>query len=65
MFDDYLDYKHSPEVKQAVDDIVNEIKLKKLPYEVIGSLPNYSKALNTNENEPIKNSNEFILYKSN
>ncbi len=36
VFDDYHDYKSSPEVKPAVDKIVSEIESKK--YEVIGSL---------------------------
>ena len=39
VFDDYLDHKYSPEVRSAVDDIVNKMLDNK--YEIIGSLPNY------------------------
>jgi predicted O-methyltransferase YrrM len=37
-FDDYLDFKYSPQVKPAVDNIVNEID--KNVWEVIGMIPN-------------------------
>ena len=56
IFDDYLDWKHSPDVKKAVDDIVKD--LDKSKYKIIGSLPNYQNALAV---IPIKNSNEFII----
>lgn len=36
LFDDYLDFKHSPEVKPAVDAIVNTIN--KDDFEIIGTL---------------------------
>ena len=65
VFDDYLDYQYSPDVKLAVDDIVKEIKQNKLPYLVIGSLPNYLKAITQFNKIPTKFSNEFILYKYN
>ncbi len=60
IFDDYLDKKYSPQVRLAVDDIVKEIREKQLPYELIGSLPNYKNA------PPIlgdNNLNEYILNK--
>lgn len=60
VFDDYLDAKFCPQVKKAVDDIVQEIQEKELPYEIIGSLPNYQKAKMDPSTE---NLNEFILYK--
>lgn len=57
VFDDYLDKEHSPQVKPAVDFIVSYIKKYNLPYEIIGSLPDYKNAGRH------KMSNEFILYK--
>ena len=58
VFDDYLDHKHSPQVKKAVDYLVKSQKFN--DYEVVGSIPNIQSAPS-----PImrKMSNEFILYK--
>lgn len=61
VFDDYLDHKYCPQVKRAVDDIVKTIQEKNLPYEIIGSLPNYQNAKMEPQQE---NLNEFILYKT-
>lgn len=56
IFDDYLDAKHSPEVRKAVDDLVKDLE----GYEIIGSLPNYQNAYS---GIPKTHLNEFILYK--
>lgn len=58
IFDDYLDHKHSPEVRVAVDDIVKNLDRTK--YEIIGSLPNLVKAYSQ---IPREYSNEFIIKK--
>lgn len=58
VFDDYLDFKYSPKVKKAVDDIVSKLDLTK--YEIIGSLPNYQNAFSQ---IPKKNSNDYIIKK--
>jgi predicted O-methyltransferase YrrM len=60
VFDDYLDKQSSPQVRPAVDSIVRTIQKSHLPYEIVGSLPNYQKAFSR---YPKKNLNEFILYK--
>jgi len=39
VFDDYLDYKYSPDVKKAVDDITESLKKTK-EYEIIGNIEN-------------------------
>lgn len=57
IFDDYLDWKYSPDVKRAVDDIVNDWSNI---YEVIGSLQNHQKAFT---NIPREYLNDFVLYK--
>ena len=59
IFDDYMDYKHSPEVKPAVDFIVNNLPPNE--YEIIGSLV-YDLLIKTNRPN-IKQSNVFILRK--
>jgi cephalosporin hydroxylase len=59
IFDDYLDYKHSPQVKPAVDNIVAQIN--KNQWEIIGSLSNYHKAYDGDYN--LSNLNEFIIKK--
>lgn len=56
IFDDYCDWKYSPQVKKAVDNIVS--KIDKTQYKIIGSLPNYHKILNNSK------SNEFIIMKN-
>lgn len=56
IFDDYLDFKYSPDVNIAVKQIENDIIKNNLPFEIIGCLPNLK---NTNfKNEYL---NEFIL----
>lgn len=62
-FDDYYDDIYSPEVRPAVDSIVEH--LDKNVYEVIGSLENIHKLMVDNP-EAYKHSgyiNEFIIYK--
>lgn len=56
IFDDYLDFKHSPNVKRAVDFLVKELKDK---YEIIGTLDNTFGARPTSLNK----NNTFILKK--
>jgi effector-binding domain-containing protein len=59
VFDDYLDKKHSPEVKPAIDDLIKTLDEKK--YEIIGSIK-YDLIKMTNlPNHP--SSNMFILKK--
>ena len=58
IFDDYLDKTYSPEVKKAVDFIVNNYDLSN--YEIIGSIDNIQIAKSFNMKTK---SNEFILYK--
>lgn len=60
VLDDYLDKENSPQVRPAVDKIVKDIKEKKLPYEIIGSLPNFQNAYSR---YPKKFLTDFILYK--
>lgn len=57
IFDDYLDAKHSPEVRGSVDYICEKIKENNLPYEQIGLIRNYQNA------KPVEFGmlNEFIL----
>ena len=57
VFDDYHDSEHSPDVKRAVDDIVIMIKEQNLPFEIIGSMPNFNKVYPSD----LENLNEFIL----
>jgi len=59
IFDDYLDSMYSPEVFEAVNDIVSQIG--DIEYEIIGSL-NYDLIKKTNLPDFIS-SNEFILRK--
>lgn len=61
VFDDYHDKKYSPDVFEAVNNIVSNINKKNLQYEIIGSLPNYQNALPqlTDSNH----SNEYIIRK--
>lgn len=59
VFDDYLDYKYSPDVRKAVDYIVNT--LDKTQYNIIGTLPNYKNAF-TNGAQ-FNYLNEFIIQK--
>jgi hypothetical protein len=63
IFDDYNDYKYSPEVKPAVDEIVKHID--STVYEIIGSPLNTLDDVSVGYNNTygLKNSNEFILYK--
>ena len=58
VFDDYLDFKYSPKVHKAVNDIVNKLDTTK--YEIIGSIPNFKNAYSI---IPNKYSNEFIIKK--
>ena len=60
IFDDYLDYKTCPEVKKAVDFIIENYNLDE--YEIIGTLENIQHVIS---NIPSNYSNEFILYKKN
>jgi predicted O-methyltransferase YrrM len=62
VFDDYLDYKYSPEVKYAVDDIVKN--LDKSKFNIIGSIKNIKDAF-TNSDEKMDYLNEFIIQKIN
>ena len=55
IFDDYMDKYDSPEVKKAVDYIVNNYDLKE--YEIISIIDNFQNV------KSIIDSNEFILYK--
>lgn len=57
VFDDYLDKKYSPDVKKAVDYIVEKYITDE--FEVIGSIKNIQGANNSIWNF----SNEFVLYK--
>jgi cephalosporin hydroxylase len=56
VFDDYLDFKHSPNVKPAVDFLVKSLNGK---YEIIGTLDNVFGARPTS----LKKNNTFILKK--
>jgi predicted O-methyltransferase YrrM/acetyltransferase-like isoleucine patch superfamily enzyme len=58
VFDDYLDKVYSPEVKIAVDFIVNQYDTQ---YNVIGSIPNAAKAYS--DGYPLRFNNTFILQK--
>lgn len=44
VFDDYMDDKYSPQVKTAVDDIIQEYCVNNKMYEIIGCLHNKHKA---------------------
>lgn len=57
VFDDYLDYQHSPQVKKAVDHITSTLDNE--TYDIIGSLPNIQEA----KPQSLKMSNEFIVRK--
>lgn len=59
VFDDYLDYQHSPDVKKAVDFIV--ASLLKSKYEVIGCIENMKNAFGNGINSNLLN--VFILKK--
>ena len=58
IFDDYEDYKYSPDVRLAVDDIVKNIDQEK--YDIIGNIDNIKNAY-AEINTP--KSNEYILIK--
>lgn len=58
VFDDYMDFEFSPQVKPAVDDLVKGLNPNE--YEVIGSL-NYENYYLVGSN--LKSNNEFILRK--
>jgi cephalosporin hydroxylase len=58
VFDDYMDFEFSPQVKPAVDDLVKGLNPNE--YEVIGSL-NYENYYLVESN--LKSNNEFILRK--
>lgn len=58
IFDDYLDYKYSPEVKSAVDYIINNMLNNE--YEIIGSLSNYQNAF---AGYDVPGLNEYIIKK--
>lgn len=55
VFDDYNDHEHSPEVRSAVDHIVNQLRQD---FEIIGTLPNHLKA----RPDTLNQSNCFILH---
>jgi len=55
-FDDYLDFKHSPNVKKAVDSLINDIKTE---YEIIGNVENTFNARPSS----FKLNNTFIIKK--
>uniref|UniRef100_A0A6C0JJZ3 Methyltransferase n=1 Tax=viral metagenome TaxID=1070528 RepID=A0A6C0JJZ3_9ZZZZ len=59
VFDDYHDSIYCPGVNPAVNDIVKNIRDNSLPFEIIGSPPNFCKVY------PLEfvNLNEFILRK--
>jgi predicted O-methyltransferase YrrM len=63
IFDDYYDYKYSPEVKPAVDEIMKNID--RTVYEIIGSPKNTldDTSIGYNNTYGLKYSNEFIVYK--
>lgn len=61
IFDDYMDYRHSPEVKPSVDYIVKNLLKNK--YDIIGSLV-YDLLKRTNR-PSIPQSNVYILKKNN
>jgi cephalosporin hydroxylase len=56
VFDDYLDFKHSPNVKKAVDSLINDIKTE---YEIIGNVENTFNARPSS----FKLNNTFIIKK--
>ena len=56
VFDDYNDSQHSPEVKPAVNDLVNQISTQ---YEIIGAIPNLYNA----KPLELKEGNEFVIKK--
>lgn len=58
LFDDYHDYKNSPEVKPAVDNIVSNLNLSE--YQVIGCLRNFHQI----ETESLSSYSNFILFKN-
>jgi predicted O-methyltransferase YrrM len=58
IFDDYEDYKDSPDVKLAVDNIVSKLNLDN--YIIIGTLPNLKNAY---DGLNLKISNEYIIQK--
>jgi len=57
VFDDYQDSVHSPEVKPAVNAIVKQITANNLPFEIIGSPPNYNNVYPSS----LPQLNEFII----
>lgn len=62
IFDDYNDQVFSPEVKKAVNSIVDSLDITK--YEIIGDLPNVHNLDRDNNNYLHKDViNEFIIYK--
>ncbi len=61
IFDDYLDFEYSPQVNPTVNLIKDEIIKNKLPFEIIGCLPNIK---NTNFKAKGNMLNEYILLKT-
>lgn len=59
IFDDYMDHRHSPEVRPAVDDIVKNLDTSE--YDIIGSLE-YELLYKTNRPN-LSRSNVFIIKK--
>jgi predicted O-methyltransferase YrrM len=59
VFDDYFDWRYSPQVRHAVDHIVNNTINFNLEFEVIGTFKNVLKAHPSNKED----NNEFILRK--
>ena len=61
VFDDYRDFRHSPQVKPAVDYLSQDTFIKD-GFEIIGSLV-YNKLQETNYTT-VDSSNEYIIFKS-
>lgn len=62
VFDDYLDFQHSPEVHGAVNDIVSNLE----GYDILGSLDNTYKAVpnGSDGRDRFLKLNEFIICKN-
>lgn len=61
IFDDYLDFEYSPEVKTAVDKIVNDLDPCK--FQILGTPKNKYNALPISPDR-FKNLNEFVIRKT-
>lgn len=64
VFDDYQDYRWSPEVRGAVDLILDKIKngdYEPYKFEIIGSLPNITEEIVSDVNNVGNFNNEFIV----